>query len=147
VPALKKAVDGRNLSGREQLELHRQDPACASCHEKMDPLGYALENFDAVGAWRTQDAGRLIDVSAQLPDGLQITGLPGLRQTLLDHKDDFTRAFTERLLTYALGRGVEAQDMPTVRAIAARAAQDDYRIRTVILGIAESPAFNLRRTP
>jgi hypothetical protein len=147
VPALKNTVDGHSLSGREQLELHRQDPACAACHEKMDPLGYALENFDAVGAWRTHDAGRLIDVSTRLPDGEQITGLPGLRKALLEHKDDFTRAFTERLMTYALGRGLEAQDMPAVRAIAARTAQDDYRIRTVILGIAESPAFNLRRTP
>jgi hypothetical protein len=114
---------------------------------KMDPLGYALENFDAVGAWRTQDAGRPLDVSAQMPDGSVISGLPGLRKVLLDHRQEFTRAFTERLLTYALGRGLEAEDMPGVRAIAARAANDDYRIRTVILGIAESPAFTLRRTP
>ncbi|HEV7633333.1 MAG TPA: DUF1592 domain-containing protein, partial [Steroidobacteraceae bacterium] len=147
IPALRKVVDGHALSGREQLELHRQNPACASCHMKMDPLGYALENFDAVGAWRMQDEGRPLDVSAQMPDGSVVSGLPGLRKVLLDHRQEFTRAFTERLLIYALGRGLEAQDMPGVRAIAARAANDDYRIRTVILGIAESPAFTLRRTP
>jgi mono/diheme cytochrome c family protein len=147
VPALRNAVDGRALSAREQLELHRSEPACASCHVRMDPLGYALENFDAVGAWRTQDSGRPIDVAATLPDGTPIVGLPGLRKVLLDRKDEFTRAFTERLLTYAMGRGVESADMPTVRAIARKAANDEYRIRTVIRGIVESTPFNLRRTP
>jgi hypothetical protein len=147
VPALKAEVNGRQLSPREQLEMHRADPACASCHEKMDPLGYALENFDAVGAWRNQDSGRPIDVTAQLADGTPVNGVAGLRKVLLQRRDSFTRAFTERLLTYALGRGVEPQDMPTVRAIARRAAADDYHIHSVIMGIIESQPFNLRRSP
>src|SRR6185369_2875397 len=147
VPALKATVNGRVLSPREQLELHRADAACASCHVKMDPLGYALENFDAVGAWRGEDSGRPVDASAQLADGTPLSGLTGLRKVLLERRDDFTRAFSERLLTYALGRGVEPEDMPAVRAIARRAAADDYRIRAVILGIVESKPFNLRRSP
>ena len=147
VPALKSTVDGRVLSAREQLELHRKDPACASCHVKMDPLGYALENFDAVGVHRTHDGGRPVDSDATLADGTRFSGLPGLRQVLLDRKDEFTRAFTERLLTYALGRGLEAGDMPAVRRIARQAAADDYRIRSVILGIVRSEPFALRRTP
>jgi len=147
VPALKATVNGRVLSPREQLELHRADAACASCHVKMDPLGYALENFDAVGAWRGEDGGRPVDASAQLADGTPLSGLTGLRKVLLERRDDFTRAFSERLLTYALGRGVEPEDMPAVRAIARSAAADDYRIRAVIMGIVESKPFNLRRSP
>jgi hypothetical protein len=144
---LKATVDGRVLTPREQLELHRADAACASCHVKMDPLGYALENFDAIGAWRSEDTGKPIDSSAQLADGTPLAGIDGLRKVLLERRDDFTRAFAERLLTYALGRGVEAEDMATVRAIARRAAADQYRIRAVILGIVESQPFNLRRSP
>jgi hypothetical protein len=148
VPALKStSSDGHKLSAREQLEQHRADPACASCHVKMDPLGYALESYDAVGAFRTEEDGRALDVSATLPDGTQFDGLAGLQKVLLSRKDQFTRAFTERLLTYALGRGVGAHDQPAIRAIARAAAQDDYRIRTIILGIVQSEPFNLRRTP
>lgn len=148
VPALQSLVDGRKLTPREQLEMHSSNRACAACHVRMDPLGYALENFDAVGAWRTEeDDGAFIDVTAKLPDGTTMEGVTGLRQVLLDRKDDFARAFTERLLTYALGRGVEPLDGPAVRAIVRRAAADDYRIRNVVLGIVESEPFNLRRTP
>jgi hypothetical protein len=147
VPALKQTQAGKQLNAREQMELHRSDPACASCHVKMDPLGLALEHYDAVGAFRTQDAGRPIDASASMPDGAQFNGLSGLQNILLDHKDEFTRAFTERLLTYALGRGIEAYDQPKVRAIARETARDDYRIRTLILGIVKSEPFNMRRTP
>jgi hypothetical protein len=147
VPSLKTSVDGRQLSAREQLDLHRTNPQCAACHVKMDPLGYSLENYDAIGAFRSEEAGRALDVSAALPDGTQFAGLAGLRTLLLDRKDEFTGAFTERLLTYALGRGLEAPDMPAVRAIARRAAADDYRIHTLIQGIVESEPFNLRRTP
>jgi hypothetical protein len=129
------------------MELHRADPACASCHVKMDPLGFALEQYDAVGALRTLDAGRQVDASATLPDGAQFSGLGGLQKILLDHKDQFARAFTERLLVYALGRGLEVYDQPKVRAIARAAARDDYRIHTIILGIVKSEPFNLRRTP
>lgn len=148
VPALKStSPDGRKLSAREQLELHRTDPACASCHVKMDPLGYALESYDAVGAFRTEEDGRPLDVSATMPDGTQFEGLAGLQQVLLSRKDQFTRAFTERLLTYALGRGVEARDQPAIRSIARAAAADDYRIQTIIVGIVKSDPFNLRKTP
>jgi mono/diheme cytochrome c family protein len=147
VPALKFTQAGRQLNAREQMELHRSDPACASCHVKMDPLGLSLEHFDAVGAYRTQDAGRPIDASAKMPDGAEFDGIGGLQKILLDHKDEFTQAFTERLMTYALGRGLEPYDQPKVRAIARSTALDDYRIRTLILGIVKSEPFNLRRTP
>jgi hypothetical protein len=147
VPALKAEHDGRLLNAREQLELHRSDPACAACHVRMDPIGFSLENFDAVGAWRKSDAGQPIDNAAVLPDGTQFAGITGLQDILMARKDEFTRAFTERLMTYALGRGIGAQDMPAIRAIAEQAAADDYRIRTIILGIVTSDAFTQRRTP
>lgn len=147
VPALKTEHDGRKLTAREQLELHRANPACASCHQRMDPLGFALENFDAVGAWRTQDAGRVIDASAVLADGTAFKGFAGLQQILLDRREEFARAFTERLMTYALGRGLGPQDMPAVRAIARDAAKDDWRVQTIIRGIVMSPGFTMRRVP
>ncbi|WP_093222961.1 DUF1592 domain-containing protein [Sphingomonas sp. NFR15] len=147
VPALQETHDGRKLTAREQLELHRANPACASCHVKMDPIGFALENFDAVGGWRTQDAGQIIDAAAVLPDGTKFAGFDGLQTILLARKDEFADAFTRRLLTYALARGLVAQDMPTVRKIAASAAADDYRIQTILKGIATSAPFTLRKTP
>lgn len=145
VPALKAEHDGRKLTARQQLELHRANPTCAACHAKMDPLGFALENFDAVGAWRTVDAGQAIDNTAILPDGRAIAGFTGLQQVLMDRRDEFAQAFTERLMTYALARGLGPQDMPAVRAIARKAAQDDYRVHTVVRGIVTSPAFTMRR--
>jgi mono/diheme cytochrome c family protein len=147
VPALKRSVAGRQLNAREQMELHRADPACAACHVKMDPLGLALEQYDAVGALRTEDAGRPVDASAVLPDGTRFSGLAGLQRMLLDRQDEFARAFTQHLLVYALGRGLEAYDQPVVRAIVRRAARDDYRIRSIILGIVQSEPFTQRRTP
>lgn len=146
VPALQDKHDGRLLTAREQLELHRSKPACAACHVKMDPLGFALENFDAVGAYRLKDADQPIDASARMPDGTQFAGLAGLQSILMARKDEFTEAFTERLLTYALARGVGARDMPTVRAISRRAATDGYRIQTIIRGIVTSAPFTLRKT-
>jgi Protein of unknown function (DUF1592)/Protein of unknown function (DUF1588)/Protein of unknown function (DUF1587)/Protein of unknown function (DUF1585)/Protein of unknown function (DUF1595) len=147
VPALKAEHDGRKLTARQQLELHRANPSCAACHVKMDPLGFALENFDAVGAWRTVDAGQSIDNTATMPDGSTIAGFNGLQQVLLDRRDEFAQAFTERLMTYALARGVGPQDMPAIRAIARKAAQEDYRVQTIVRGIVTSPAFTMRRTP
>lgn len=147
IPALKTEHDGRQLTARQQLEMHRINPTCAACHVKMDPLGFSLENFDAVGAWRTVDAGQPIDAAATMPDGAKFEGIGGLQSILMDRKDEFTRAFTERLMTYALARGLTANDMPSVRAISANAAADQYRIQTVIQGIAASPAFTLRRVP
>jgi len=147
VPALQEKHDGRLLSAREQLELHRTKPACAACHVKMDPLGFALEGFDAVGAFRQKDAGQPIDVSATMPDGTKFAGLRGLQQILMTHKDEFTAAFTERLLTYALARGIGARDMPAVRTISRAAADDGYRIQTIVKGIVASDPFTLRKVP
>lgn len=147
VPALKAEHDGRKLTARQQLELHRANPSCAACHTKMDPLGFALENFDAVGAWRTVDAGQAIDNTATLPDGRAISGFTGLQQVLLDRRDEFAQAFTERLMTYALARGLGPNDMPAVRAIARKAAQEDYRVQTIVRGIVTSSAFTMRRAP
>ncbi|MFK7913675.1 MAG: DUF1592 domain-containing protein [Pseudomonadales bacterium] len=147
VPALVAEKAGAALSAREQLALHRSEPACASCHVKMDPLGLSLERFDAIGGYRTVAAGRSIDVSTSMPDGTAFSGLSGLQAVLLERKDQFTRAFTEQLMTYALGRGIEAHDRPAIRAVAEAAAADEYRIQRVILGIVQSYAFNHRRTP
>jgi len=147
VPALQESHDGRLLTAREQLELHRANPVCAACHVKMDPLGFSLENFDAVGGLRQVDAGQRIDASATMPDGMKFTGLAGLKLVLLARKDEFTGAFTERLLTYALARGVGAHDMPAIRAITRRAAADGYRIQTIIRGIVTSTPFTLRKAP
>lgn len=146
VPALVAEEGGKALNAREQMALHRQDPACASCHLKMDPLGLSLENYDAVGAFRMMDAGRPIDVLATLPDGTNFEGLDGLQQVLLKEKDQFTRALTEQLLTYALGRGLEAYDRPTVRAIAENTAKDGYRMQRIFQEILNSEPFNFRRT-
>jgi hypothetical protein len=147
VPALQESHDGRLLTAREQLEMHRKNPVCASCHVKMDPLGFSLENFDAVGAYRVKDVGQPIDASAVMPDGVKFSGIAGLQQILLARKDEFTGAFTERLLTYALARGITARDMPAVRTIARDAAADGYRIKTIITGIVTSAPFTLRKTP
>ena len=147
IPALVASQDGRALTAREQMAVHREDPACASCHRKMDPLGLALERFDAVGGFRRRDAGQRIDASAALPGGEGFDGLPGLRSVLMARRDAFTRAFTEQLMTYALGRGLEASDRPSLRAIAAAAAQDGYRIRSVLRGIVDSLPFNYRKVP
>jgi mono/diheme cytochrome c family protein len=147
IPALVAVHDGRQLNARQQLELHRAKPECAACHVRMDPLGFALENFDAVGAYRLVDASQPIDASATLPGGQKFTGLPGLQSILMARKDEFAAAFTERLLTYALARGIGPRDMPTVRAITRAAAADGYRAQTIVRGIVTSDPFLLRRTP
>jgi hypothetical protein len=113
----------------------------------MDPLGFSLENFNAIGGWRSADAGKLLDVSAVLPDGTKFAGPQGLQDILMTRKDQFVEAFTERLMTYGLGRGLEAYDMPAVRAVRYAAAKDDYRMQTIIMGIVQSVPFVMRRTP
>jgi mono/diheme cytochrome c family protein len=147
IPALQTVHNGRLLNARQQLEMHRTNPSCAGCHVKMDPLGFSLENFDAVGAYRTSDVGQPIDVSAVMPDGAKFAGLSGLQQILMTRKDEFTAAFTDRLLTYALARGIDAHDRPAVRTISRAAAADDYRIQTIIRGIVKSDPFMLRKVP
>ncbi len=149
VPSLDDTKNGKTMTVREQMELHRKNPVCASCHTKMDPLGFSLENYDAVGKWRTGYAGQLVDASAVLPDGTKFegpSGPNGLQGILLSRKDQFVEALTERLMTYALARGVESYDMPAVRAVRYQAAKDDYRMQTIILGIVQSVPFTMRRT-
>jgi hypothetical protein len=149
IPALQpKTHDGKLLTIREQMEQHRTDPVCASCHTRMDPLGFALENYDGVGKWRVKDVGVVIDASAKLPDGTQFTGPAGLKQALLNgHRDEYLQTVTEKLLMYALGRGLEYYDKPAVRAIVREAAADNYRLSSLITAIVTSTPFQMRRTP
>jgi hypothetical protein len=144
VPALeetKATTAGKLMTVRERMEEHRSNPACASCHRVIDPLGLTLENFDATGRWRIKDNGVAIDSTGVLYDGTKMEGPAGLRDALMKHKDVFLQTFTENLMTYALGRRVEAYDMPTVRAIVRNAAKNNYRISTFASGIVNSNAF------
>jgi hypothetical protein len=134
-----KSEDGRTLSLREQTERHRKDPGCASCHVRMDPLGFALENFDAIGAWHKTDA------TAVLPDGTQFDGVAGLREFLLSHREDFVTTFTTKLMTYALGRAVEYYDYPAIRKVVREGAATNYRWSSIILGIVNSTPFQMRK--
>jgi len=134
-------------SVRERLEAHRRNPACAGCHRMIDPAGLALENFDAVGAWRTRDGGTRgtpVDASGQLVDGTKVDGVVALRQALMREPEIFVGTVTEKLLTYALGRGLGASDMPAVRAIVRDAGRDDYRFSSIVLGIVRSAPFQMR---
>ena len=146
VPALEDtAAAGHGASIREQMEQHRRSPACAACHTRMDPLGFALENFDGIGQWRDTDGGAPIDASGVLPDGTAFTGPADFREALLERRGEFIRTVAEKLLTYALGRAVGAPDMPAVRGILRDAAPDDHRWSSLILGIVESRPFQMRR--
>jgi len=142
VPALKEAgAEGQPRSLRDRMELHRKNPACASCHARMDPLGFTLENFDAVGKWREEADGTSVDPSASMPDGTKFAGIDGLRTYLTDNKEDFVRTLGGKLLAYAIGRGIEYYDQPAIRKIARDAAADNYRWSAVILGIVSSTPF------
>ena len=147
VPALpERGEDDAPASMRERLELHRRNPACASCHRTIDPPGFMLEHYDAIGRWRSvTETGLPIDAAGTMPNGLTAVGLPGLRGLLLDEPDQFVSTLTERLLAYALGREPRYYDRPTVRGIVRNAAADGHRWSSVILGIVESPAFLMRR--
>jgi hypothetical protein len=146
VPALKDNTVSATLSVRERLAEHRANAACASCHNLMDPIGFALENFDAVGRWRTLEEGKPVDASGGLPDGSKFTGVSGLEDGLLSRPEIFTGTLTEKLLTFALGRGVEPYDGPAIRKIVRDAQAGDYRFSSVIVGIANSPPFKMRRS-
>jgi len=126
---------------RQTMEMHHTNPVCASCHAIFEPIGLALENFDAVGAWRTQDEGSPIDATGVLVDGTKLDGVASLRQALVRYSDQFERVVTEKLMTYALGRGTEYQDMPLIRSIVREAAPSRYRFSSLVLGIVKSPAF------
>ncbi len=147
VPALEEAAgDGHEpASIRELMATHRRSPACATCHLRMDPLGFALENFDGIGRWRETDGETPIDASGLLPDGTAFDGPVEFREALLDRSGEFVRTFTEKLLTYALGRPVQHYDIPAVRGILREAAPAGHRWSSLILGIVESPPFQMRR--
>jgi hypothetical protein len=131
---------------RQRLEAHRANAVCASCHKLMDPIGFALESFDAVGKYRTVDENyEPIDNSGVYADGSRIDGLPGLRQVLVSHSDQYLVNMTRTLMTYALGRGVEYYDMPTVRAILRAGAPQQHRFSAIVLGIVKSAPFQMRR--
>jgi hypothetical protein len=144
VPELEEtegAEDGRFLTVRERMEQHRANPACASCHNVIDPIGLAFENFGVTGAWRARDGGNPVDAQAELYDGTPIEGVGGLRAAILGRSEVFYRIFTENLMAYALGRRVEHYDQPAIREITRSAARDDYRLSAFVLGIVTTPAF------
>jgi hypothetical protein len=148
VPPLKENAAGdKALTVRQRMEQHRANPACAGCHKVLDPLGFALDNFDAVGAWRKlgEDGGR-IDATGVLADGTKVNGPVDLRNALLSRPNVFVGTMTEKLMTYALGRGVEYYDMPAIRAIVRDAARNDYRFSSLVLGVVKSTPFEMRRS-
>jgi hypothetical protein len=151
VPALDDKDIGttKALTVREMMAKHRANPVCSTCHSVMDPLGFALENFDATGAWRDKDrfAGTKIDSAGELPDGTKINGPDDLRNALLRHPDQFVQSFTEGLLTYAMNRTLEAYDMPTVRKIVRESASKDYQFSSIVQAVVKSEQFKMRRAP
>jgi hypothetical protein len=132
---------------RQQMEQHRRNPVCANCHKIMDPLGFTLENFDAVGAWRVQESGGAVDSSGMLTDGTTVDGAVALRQALLKRPEVIVGTFVEKLLTYALGRGLGAYDMPAVRTIVREAGKRDYRFSEIVFGVVNSLPFQMRMKP
>jgi hypothetical protein len=148
VPDLKPhAPDGRLLTMREAMEQHRSNAICQSCHARMDPIGFALENYDGVGKWRDLDGGSAIDASGKLPGGVQFEGASGLKKILAsNYRDQFGDTVTEKFLTYALGRDLEYYDRPAVRSIMRQAARDHFRISALISAIVKSTPFQMRRT-
>jgi hypothetical protein len=145
VPPLKENSSGAaGASVRERMEEHRANPACSGCHKIMDPIGLALENFDAVGRWRTADSGVNIDASAQLVDGTPVDGPVSLRNALLNRQEAFVGTMTEKLLMYAVGRETKYYDMPVVRAVMRDAARNRYRFSQLVVGIVKSAPFQMR---
>ena len=146
VPALETSSDGKQLTMRDAMAMHRENPACRVCHAAMDPIGFSLENYDAVGKWRNVFADQPIDASGLLPDGNTFDGPDGLRDLLLSRPDDFVGTITEKLMRFALGRSLEYYDMPAIRKIVRDAAESDYRWSAIILGVVESVPFQMRRS-
>jgi len=126
------------------MELHRANPTCATCHKIMDPLGFALENFDATGRWRATDSGEKIDASGVLLDGTKVDGPVALRKALLARPNVFVTTFTDKLMTYALGRGLDYNDMPALRGVTREAARNEYKFTSVVLGIVKSVPFQMK---
>jgi hypothetical protein len=148
VPDLKESDARKPTTLRERMEQHRNNAVCASCHNAMDPLGFALEGFDASGRWRTTDNGVPLDTASVLADGTKIDGIAGLRRYLVDERGEvFVATVTKKLLGYALRRQVEYSDMPTVRRIMRDAARDEYRWASLVLGIVRSAPFQTQQIP
>jgi len=149
VPRLDEEAAGVSQSQRQQMEAHRSDPVCASCHSKMDALGFAFENYDAIGRWRTQDGGLPIDSSGGLPDGRTFLGAAELKALLKQNMPEFARCLASKLLTYSLGRALnpnkDEYDRAAVRAVAAKAAQNGYKFQAMIMAIAQGPLFQQRQ--
>jgi hypothetical protein len=147
VPALKEAATDAHgehkPTMRQQMERHRSVEPCASCHKIMDPIGFSLESFSAIGQWRTTDDGSPIDASGQLVDGTKLNGVAGLRAALMKYGPQFVRVVTEKLMIYALGRGTESYDMPVIRSIVRNAAADNNRFSALVLGIVNSEPFQM----
>jgi hypothetical protein len=147
VPALDDSPISASLPGRERLQKHRAKAACAVCHDRIDPAGFALENFDALGRWRALEEGKPLDVSGGLPDGSVFSGVSGLQEALLQRPENFLTVFSEKLLTYALARGLEPQDAAELRKIVRGARADQDKISAIVIGIVNSVPFQMRRTP
>ncbi len=148
VPALKTQANdtGKPLTMRQAMVAHRANPVCASCHARMDPIGFAMDNFDAVGRWRDSDAGQVIDGSGVLPDGTKFNGVVELKKALLRHPEQFVRTVTEKLLMYGISRNVQYYDQPAVRAIVEQARAGNYSFASLVLGVAKSAPFQMRRS-
>jgi Protein of unknown function (DUF1588)/Protein of unknown function (DUF1585) len=150
VEGLAENVEGEIATTvRERLEAHRTNPSCSACHGIIDPLGFSLENFDAVGRWRDKDreAGTRIDASGVLAGGAPVDGPVALRDALLARPQQFVQTFTEKLMTYGVGRTIEYADMPTVRRIVSEAGKEDYRFSAIVLGIVKSAQFRMQAPP
>jgi hypothetical protein len=148
IPALvtERPATGQKISMREAMERHRADPGCASCHARMDPLGFALEHFNAVGQWRTEgEDGTEIDAEGTLPNGVSFTGAAGLRAAILAEPEQFVRTVTEKLMTYALGRGIEYSDAPSIRRIVRDTARQRHTFASLVQGIVASTPFQYRQ--
>ena len=145
IPQLDEKTAGKPVSIRKQLEKHRADPSCAVCHDRMDPLGFGLENYNAIGGWRTADGDFPIDASGELPGGIRFNGPAELKSLLHDRADQFARNLVQKMLTYALGRGLERYDKPVVDKISSGMSENGYRFASLLLGIVESPPFQMRR--
>ena len=147
VPALDESpIDGRKLTTRQKVERHRNHAACASCHARIDPMGFALENFDGIGRWRVDDEGDKVDASGVMPSGEAFSGPQGLKTLLLGHSDEFARSVLERLMTYALGRELDARDQPAVRDIMRSTQANRYRFSDLIAAVVKSVPFQMRQT-
>jgi len=146
VPPLEEnSKDGKKLTAREQVEKHRANPTCASCHNRIDPLGFSMENYDVIGRWRDKDDGGPINASAKLISGTEFTGPQGLKNMLLARSDEFANATISRLMTYALRRELDARDQPAVRDIMRQTEANEYRFHDVILAVVKSVPFQMRQ--